>query len=157
MNDIRQYILTVLSAGIIASIAVRFTAKQQTISKIIKLICSVFLLITVASPIINLKNQDISGYIKSFDADAHDIISDAKYHAEQETAAIITERTQAYIEDKAAGYGAKITAVVSITDPNSLVPDTITVKGSLSPYTKEILQRIIREDLGIQEDKQTWN
>ena len=157
MDNIRQYILTVLSAGIIASIAIRFTAKLQTIGNIIRLVCSVFILTTITSPFLDFKMQDITGYINSFDSDAKDIITEAKSHVEQESISIITERAQAYIEDKAADYGAKITAVVSATDPNTLVPDAITISGNVSPYTKAILQRVIREDLGIQEDKQTWN
>ena len=100
---------------------------------------------------------DITGYMDSFDLDASNIIDDAKSCVEQETVKIIIAQSQAYIEDKAADYGAKITAVVSATDPNTLVPDAVTISGNVSPYTKNLLQRIIYEDLGIQEDKQTWN
>ena len=157
MDNIRQYILSVLSAAIFVSIAVRITAKQLAIGKIIKLTCSIFLLITIVSPFINRKVQGYYGYIDSFDVDAQNIINDTQNRILQETTAIITERAQAYIEDKAAGYGAKITAVVSITDQNSQIPDAITLTGSISPYTKTILQRIISEDLGIQEERQTWN
>ena len=157
MDSIRQYILTVFSAAIITSIAVRFTANQRTVSKIIKLICSVFLLVTITSPLLKFKMPDITGYMDSFDLDASNIIDDAKSCVEQETVKIIIAQSQAYIEDKAADYGAKITAVVSATDPNTLVPDAITISGNVSPYTKYLLQHIIYEYLGIQEDKQTWN
>lgn len=157
MEDLRRYILSVLSATIITAITVRLTARQQVISNIIKLICSVFLMCTIISPFVNLKVQDISWYIESSHSEADDIVAYAEKQAITDAEAIIIERTQTYIEDKATEYGAEITAVVSITAPDSLVPDTITIDGEVSPYTRRVLQRIIRDELGIGEEKQIWN
>lgn len=157
MEDLRRYILSVLSATIITAITVRLTARQQVISNIIKLICSGFLMCTIISPFVNLKLQDISWYIESSHSEADDIVAYAEKQAITDAEAIIIERTQTYIEDKATEYGAEITAVVSITAPESLIPDTITIDGEVSPYTRRVLQRIIRDELGIGEEKQIWN
>ena len=157
MDTIRQYILSVLSAAIIASLLVRFTNKQEAVGRIIKLIASVFLSIAVVAPIIKMQILDISEYVGDLEADGKNIISDAKVQVENETVSIILEKVQAYIEDKAATYGAEITATVGITEPDSLRPDTIEIEGNVSPYVKEILQDVIADDLGIQEDNQIWN
>ena len=157
MDTIRQYILSVLSAAIIASLLVRFTNKQEAVGRIIKLIASVFLSIAVVAPIIKMQILDISEYVGDLEADGKNIISDAKVQVENETVSIILEKVQAYIEDKAATYGAEITATVGITEPDSLRPDTIEIEGNVSPYVKEILQDVIADDLGIQEDNQICN
>lgn len=157
MDATRQYILSVLSAAIITSLVVRFTSKQEAVAGIIKMIASVFLTITVISPVIKMQIQDVSDYMGALDVDAKDIISEAKAQAENETVSIILNKAQAYIEDKAATYGVEITATVSITEPDSLKPDTIAIEGKVSPYIKEILQDVITDDLGIQEDKQIWD
>lgn len=157
MDAIRQYILSVLSAAIITSLLVRFANKQEAVGGIIKLIASVFLSIAVVAPIIKMQILDISEYVGDLEADGKNIISDAKVQVENETVSIILEKVQAYIEDKAATYGAEITATVGISEPDSLRPDTVEIEGKVSPYVKEILQDVIADDLGIQEDNQIWN
>ena len=153
---VRQYIISVLSATIISALAVRFSGKQQATAGIVKLISAVFLLITAISPLVKFQLQDISDYVDMIDVDADNIITDAQSQAETETAAIITDRTQAYIKDKAATYGADVTVTVEISQPDSLIPDTITIEGEVSPYIKEVLQKTITDDLGIREDRQIW-
>ena len=157
MDTIRQYILSVLSAAIITSLLVRFANKHEAVGGIIKMIASIFLSIAVVSPVMKMQISDISEYVGDLELDANGIIFDAKAQAENETVSIILEKTQAYIEDKAATYGAEITAKVRTTEPDLFRPDIIEIEGSVSPYVKEILQDVIANDLGIQEDNQIWN
>lgn len=156
MDGIRQYIFTVLAAAIITSLFVCLAGKQQATAGLVKLIGAVFISINVMSPFISLQLQDVSDYMQSLKLDANDIIAEAKSEVIDQTVSVITEKTQTYIKDKAAAYGASITATVGISDPDLLVPDTITIEGAVSPYIKQILQEVITNDLGIGEDKQTW-
>ena len=156
MDEIRQYILSILSAAVITSLIVRLIGKQEAVAGIVKMIASVFLVITVISPIIKLQIEDISQYVGALEEDGKDIISEAKSQAESEKQSIISDNVQTYIEDKAASYGAVITATVGITEPDALKPDTITIEGEVSPYIKKLLKETITDDLGIREDRQIW-
>lgn len=156
MEEIRQYILSVLSAAVITSLIVRFIGKQEAVAGIVRMISSVFLVITVISPVIKLQIKDVSQYVSALEEDGKDIIYEAKSQAESETQSIISDKVETYIEDKAASYGAVITATVGITEPDSLKPDTIAIEGEVSPYIKKILQEAITDDLGIREDRQIW-
>lgn len=156
MDEIRQYILSVLAAAIITSLIVRFVGKQEAVVGMIKMIASVFLTITVLSPVIKLQIEDVSAYVGALEENGNDIVSEAKSQAENDRQSIILEKTQTYIEDKAASYGAVITATVGITEPDALMPDTITIEGEVSPYIKTLLKEVITDDLGIREDKQIW-
>lgn len=156
MNGIREYLITVLSASIISAIVIHITGKNQLYSSIIKLVTAVFLSVCLVGPLLKLELQDISEHINSIDTDAQSIVSDVNDSVKKETELIIIERTQAYIEDKAALYGAEINASVTITNPESFVPDLVVLKGSISPYGKRALSQIIKDDLGIPEENQTW-
>lgn len=157
MESIREYIVAVLAAVIIGVIIMRICGKHMFSSNIIKLIIAVFISLSIVAPILNIDIGDPSGYFQNFDAEANEIAENAKSEILQETLAVIIQRTEAYIEEKATLYGATISAKVSISTPESLVPDSVVISGNISPYGKISLKKIINDELGIPEDKQIWN
>ena len=157
MDGLRQYLVSVLSAAIICAIIIKISGKKQLSGNMVRLVAAVFLSITVIAPILNLNMPDFTDIFNMTNQDGTQIAGQASNEALQETASIIKDRTKAYIEKKAESYGADIDATITITEPTSLVPDGITIKGNVSPYIRTILSSIISEDLGIPEDKQKWN
>ena len=95
--------------------------------------------------------------MNTIDTDADEIVSEAQNQSRNELLSIIIEKTETYIVNKAATYDAEITVSVSISEPDTLLPDTMSIEGEVSPYIKEILQNVIAEDLGIPKEKQIWN
>ncbi len=157
MEGIKEYLITIIAAALISTIAMRLTEKCGSCSNIIRLILAVFLSISVVSPILKIEIHDFTGFINANEMDAQAIISNAESTAREEAAAVIIERTEAYIEEKAALYGAEITATITISDTSALLPDSVIICGNISPYGKISLEKIIKDDLGIPEDRQTWN
>ena len=157
MDSIRQYLLTILAAAIICSFAVKMSEKQNLISAIIRLTVILFLSITVITPLFKLQLKDFSGYINTLELDAQEVVTDSKNAASEEAAAIITEKAEAYILNKAASYGVDIQVDVNISDVTSHIPDKVVIIGTISPYFKQILQNVIAEDLGIPKENQIWN
>lgn len=156
MDQIRQYLMSILAAAILCSIVVRLTEKQNVTSAIIKLTAGLFLSVTVISPFINLQIGELSTYFSALDTRTDEIIVSGQNAASKETADIILQQTESYILDKAASYGANIQVNAQISDPDTMIPDLVTLKGSISPYIKQRLQKTIAEDLGIPEENQTW-
>lgn len=157
MDNIKQYLMSVFIAALIGAIVVRISGKSTLSSGIIKLIVAVFISLTVIVPVMRFEIQDFSGYMAAYDDEAQRIVSEVRSTVMQETAEVIIQRTQTYIEDKAALYGATITAMVTITDTETLIPDSVSISGNISNYGKISLKKIIQDDLGIPEDRQTWN
>jgi len=156
LQGVKGYLFSILATAIIVSISISLSSKQKAISGLIKTIGSVVLIITIAYPLVNLKEADLSSHWSSFQIDANSIIEDAKDKTAKETASIISDEIQTYIKDKARTYGAEVHAVVSLTEPENIIPDTVIIEGQVSPYTKSVLQKIIVNDLGIAEEKQIW-
>lgn len=156
MDHIRQYLLSILAAAIICAIVVKLTEKQSFTSAMIKLTAGLFLSLTVVSPFVKLQIEDISSYFDNLEASASEIVVSGQNAASKEKTEIILQQTQTYILDKAASYGAEIQVNAQISNPDTMIPDSVTLKGNISPYVKQRLQKTISEDLGIPEENQTW-
>ena len=80
----------------------------------------------------------------------------AAYQKNQQDAlsAIIAEKTQAYIWDKADRLGLRCTVEVTVSAGESGIPlpDTVTVRGSYSAA----LAAYIEEEVGVPPEKQIW-
>ena len=75
-------------------------------------------------------------------------------YAEQELRRIIIARTQTYIMDKAASFGVTVDVEVVL---NEYTPQSVILKGSVSPGAKAQLTAWITENLGIPKEAQQWN
>ena len=156
MDSIRQYLLTVLCGAFICAIVIRLAGNYRLCAKIIKLVASIFLSLAVVSPVLKLDLQKITEQFTITEESGTSIVSDSQITALEETAAIIIERTETYIKDKATMYGANLNVSVCISDITTLLPDEVVIQGNISPYGKSVLTSIIEEDLGIPKGKQIW-
>lgn len=156
MGAISGYILTVICIAIVSAIVTRICGNNQSVGNIIKLITAVAMTITIIAPFLSISVDGLSNYMHTIEMDANGIVSRAQEQAKNDLQAIITEKVETYIINKAATYDAEISVSVEIPASDSLIPDTITIEGEVSPYIKEILVKIIEDDLGIPEDRQIW-
>ena len=156
MEDIRQYLLTVIAAAIICAVVNTIMENKGTLTAISKMLTGLFLAITVLSPLVSVHLSDFSGYIQGLDAAANEAVSRGEEMAQNATAAIIIEKTEAYILDKAASLELDIEVEVRLSSTNPLTPETVYLKGSISPYAKEQLRQYISNDLGIPGENLIW-
>ena len=63
----------------------------------------------------------------------------------------------AYIFEKAASFGAEVTADVTIATGEAPIPIAVQIIGVLSPYAKTQIKNMITKDLSISEEAITWN
>ena len=70
---------------------------------------------------------------------------------------IITERTEAYILDKAKSMGVNLSVEVVLSDAELPTPETVILTGEASPYVKKRLRTILISDLDISEEELQWN
>ena len=156
MEDIREYLLSVNGAALLCSIITALTPQKGSQAGIVKLICGLFLCFTVLSPILEIRISDLPDLASDLLAEGEAAALDGEEESARALRRIITEETEAYIMDKAQQYGASVTPKVTLSDTDPPVPNGCTLSGSVSPYVRQQLKKILEADLGIPEENQTW-
>ncbi|MBQ9839066.1 MAG: hypothetical protein IJO56_06235 [Oscillospiraceae bacterium] len=155
MNTVFRYLLSVIAAAMIISILLGLIDKKSAQFNAIRLLCGVFLSASVLSPLIDLKLDDLQLYTHTVMEDAQSIAAYGVSMAQTEKNSIIKEKAETYILNKAAAMGATVTVTVSIGQEEG-IPESISLRGNVSPLIMARLSRIIEEDLGIAEEDQMW-
>lgn len=156
MESIKEYLLSITAAAIICSIIVGLIEKKGANSTIIRMLCGLFLAVTVVSPWVNIQLNDLSGYWEGLGLAAENAIDEGVVMANKATADIIKTKSEAYILDKASLWELSIEVEVTVSDSDPPSPYQVRIRGTVSPYAKTRLQEVIAKDLGIPEDRQIW-
>lgn len=156
MDGLRQYIVCVTAAAIICGIAKTISDEKSVSGTVIRLITGIIMAMTVLSPIVNLELGELPALSGNIIAEAQAAAADGEEKAAQKVNAIINEQLEAYILDKAADLSVTLEIELIRPDNGSVLPEEITLYGTISPYAKTQLQQIITQDLGIAKENQRW-
>lgn len=156
MESLKAYILSVVSAALLAGIAREILGKKSGTGVLVYLISGLLLAAVVMKPLASLDFADISYHMPLSDISAEDLIADGKRQSVQQKNVIIKQVTESYILDKAKEYHADIQAEVTLSDGDIPVPEYVCIRGAVSPYTKMQLTNYIQDELGIPEVNQKW-
>lgn len=155
MEAVRQYVISISAAAVFCGVINAILMKTGS-HKLIKLLCGAFLAVALLNPVRKFSLDDLEEYLRndiSFDTAAVDKGSEI---AREAMARMVAENTEAYILDCAGSYGADLSVTVCVSEDPVPVPEAVTICGAVSPYIKTLLQRAIRDDLGISPEDQTW-
>lgn len=156
MSDTGAYLLRIVAAAIICGIATSLVGTKGSLGSTLKLVCGIFISITLISPLVNLQIADMTDYFDDLKVDASDMVVQAEEGTRRQIAERIKQQTQSYILDKAETYGAHLTVEVSVEASGLPVPNGVTISGDASPYAKAQLQKLIVENFGISPEAQQW-
>lgn len=157
MDTFRQYILSIISAAVICSIITQLAGKKEAYASIIKLLCGIFMAITIVSPLGQFKFPELVNELEAVQQEADALCSESTSAVNSELSALIKAESEAYILDKATELGLDIQVDMTMDISDIPIPSSLVIKGAASPQAKQKLQQIIESDLGIPEDKQVWN
>lgn len=156
MASVREYLLSVITAAIICSLVSAMLPGKGSVNTIIKVICGVFLTITVISPVVQLDFTGLSGTLNDYFTDGEAIASQGQFLAEEEIGKIMESRIIAFINQIAAENGAELDVAISL-DIESMQPTQVILTGKISPYAKQKMQSTISRELGVSEVNIIWN
>ena len=156
MVGIRQYIFSICCSAIIVGIVQGFFQKASVLSSLTKIICGMLLAINVITPIIQIQTLDFPDIETFWFNQADQLIAEGTQLASEHKSAIIKQRTQAYILDKAASMGLSLTTDV-VLNTETLQPESVVLTGNITPYEKNILTQYIQQNLAIPKESQVWN
>ena len=154
MDGIRQYLLTVITAAVLCGILEAIPAQKGSGNAVRKLICGLFLTVTVAAPLTRL---DFTQWIPEealWNQDGSDMAAAGAEAAAIERNAIIKSAAETYILDKAAALEVSLTAEVTVSEDGT--PESVILSGVLSPYARQVLSNTIASDLAIAKERQKW-
>lgn len=156
MDAIREYILSVTGAAIIGAMVLRFLHGKGTAANIGRMATALFVALTVIGPITDVRISDVDRFFPDVSADAKDAVADGEATAKKALSESISQRLEAYILDKAAQSGVTLSVRVELSEDVIPVPVRVYLQGNVSPYVKTKLQYMIRDDLGLDKEKQIW-
>lgn len=156
MNTIRQCIISITAAGLICGCISAIVSKKGVYGTIIKLLTSVFLVLTVISPWTNLKFPDYTDFWNEMSASGSALVLDGTEMAQEATIGLIKANAEAYILDKATALGLDVNVDISVNCTTTPIPDGVVITGAVSPYAKTQMQEYIIENLGIPKENQIW-
>jgi len=156
MEQIRQYLLSITASAVICSIILGIQSKKSTYSSIIRMLCGLFMAITMIAPLLKVRISDYSAYFGSLQIEAEDMAAVGKQLADSEAMGIIKRNTEAYIVDKATSMGIAVHVEVTLAEYGTPYPCAVQIQGAASPYVKRQLQHWMKEALGIPEENQIW-
>ena len=156
MTGLPNYIFSVTAAAIVVAVLRPLMDGKGASGAIGKMVGGIFLLFTLLQPITQFRLnswEDITGALES---DAAYAVAQGEAEAKKELQGIITSRVQAYILEKANQYDATLQVQVTLSEDPIPVPIGVTITGSISPYGKKQMQKIIESDLGVAKEDQIW-
>lgn len=156
MEDIRSYLLRIVAAALICGLSVSIIGKEGTAASLVKFISGIFLVLTIASPLVTLSTDHWVEFWSDFSLEGKDAAQEGKDSALCAQRDIIKPKLEAYILDKAASLNMDITAELTLNTSDLPTPQSVRLTGTFSPYTKVQLSTFIEEKLGIPKEEQQW-
>ena len=153
MGSLKAWLLGIVLTSFAAGLA-RQLAPQGKEQAMVRLACGLLLALAILRP---LAGQNLDAFDFSMDGfrlEASDV-SDLYRKNQQDTlSAIIAEKTEAYICDKAnrLGVPCEATVTVSLTESGVPLPGSVTIRGAYSEELAECLEK----EVGIPAGMQFW-
>lgn len=155
MEGIRAYILSVTAAAILCALVCTLAGKGNTLSTLIRLLSGIVLAAVVVSPLVDSSSINLKQFLHQLDLDAADAVNAGITISKEQTSVRIRDSLEAYILDKAEELSADISVELTLAE-DTLEPIEVTLEGNISPFAKNELETMIRQDLGIPREAVKW-
>lgn len=151
MDGARQWLLGVVLTAFAGGLARRLTPRGRE-QALVGLVCGLLLTLALLRPLAGLKWEEPDQAWEGPDQAA--LAETYRQEGQRALSAVIEEKTEAYILDKADRLGLQCTVeVTAAAGENGIpLPDTVTIRGGRSAA----LEAYIQEEVGVPPEKQIW-
>ena len=156
MDGIREYLISVTAAALLCGILKSLMGEKGNSAALVRLICGIFLALTVIRPLKELNLKDFSLLPTGLLEEARLTSGEGEEYTRQAKEDLIIQQCEAYILDKAQTLEASIQVEIRISQEGDPVPVGSIITGNLSPYARNQLSKTLEEDLGIPQEDQKW-
>lgn len=147
------FVLRLCAGAIVCGILTELN-REGPIGQGIKVLCGLFLLLTVLGPLGKLQIPDVGAFGQSWQEEAAKAVEEGQRCAFQNRQAGIKEGLEAYILDKAAELGLQLGAAVTLSQEGT--PTGVLLSGSPTASQKQALEQTLTEALGIPKEAVRW-
>lgn len=155
MDSVARYLLHLVCAGILTGLVLAIGGERGSGGKLRKLLCGTFLTLVMIAPLRSLDLSGLTEPLADYSAMAQAANNAGMEQAREAMISLISQKSEAYILDKAGKMGAAVQVCVEV-DPETFYPVFATVTGSVTPYEKEVISGFLEEDLLIERSAQRW-
>lgn len=156
MDGVAGYILNIIAAVIVCTVAKHLIGDKNPSGKLIKVICGVFIAVTMIAPVVDFRIDRYIDNVEQYISEATACADTGNQIAEKEMTDIIKQKMEAYILDEADRLSVKLSADISLSQDGSMLPEKVVINGAVSPYNQKVLSEYIEERLGICRENQIW-
>ncbi len=152
MDYLRQWLLSVVSCAFLVSLVDQLTP-EGTVRQLVRFGGGLVLLLCLLRPLGAAELSELLPAIEPLSDERTALEAQYREEGDRALAAVIAERTGAYIEDKARALGLRVTAKVGVREiDGTLRPTSAVLYGEENAALAEILEK----ELGIARERQEW-
>lgn len=156
MDGIRTWLLAVIAASILCALAER-VMPPGPVKRVGGLTCGLVLLWTILTPLVRPDLGAGRAWLEDYLAGLEQRKTELSAQVAQGRKVLIEQEYAAYIVDKAAEWELNCTARVKCREEEGLyIPDETMVAGPFSDVEQSRLTQMIRDDLGVPAERQTY-
>ena len=152
MAFLRQWLLGVVSCAFLVSLLDQLTP-EGSVRKLARFSGGLVLILCMLRPLGTAEPRELALDLDGLSADRAALEEQYRDVSGQSLAAVIAERTGAYIEDKAHALGTEVTAEVTVREEDgAFIPDRAVLFGEENAE----LSVLLTQELGIAPERQEW-
>jgi len=151
----RNYILSIVATAIFCTITNKLFEEKTAIGKTVRLLGGILLSVAIIAPVTKISFENIGNYFNDISLTAEYYAAQGEASAKESMLRIIKDNSEAYILDKANGLGLEIAVEVEV-GADDMIPNRVTISGTVSPYAKEVMGTYMEDTLGIPKENQQW-
>lgn len=156
MDGIRRYLFSLCAAALLCSL-VRALVPKGRMQRICSLLCGVFLAMTALSGLAGWNLGDVAEELTRMRIAAEEARTGVEIRNREALLAIIKQKAEAYIWDKAQELGLTVAVDVTVEEDGAYpYPAAVRLTGRFTQSQRETLSRYIEENLAIGKEQQTW-
>lgn len=157
MGAVRGWLLAVIAVSLLCAVADALMPPGG-VRRVGRLVCGLVLMGAVLSPVAELDVEGGRRWLEDYLASVHSREAELTQTVESQMKVIIEQEYAAYILDKAAQLGLDCTVRVEcgLSEEGLYLPVRTEVAGLSTAGSQRELIRIIKEDLGVPEERQFY-
>lgn len=156
MEGLQRYLFSLAAAALLCALVKSLVPKGK-MERVVSTLCGVFLAMTALSPLAKWELPDFAAQLSKVQIAAEEARTGVEIRNREALLAIIKEKTQTYIWDKAKELGLAVRVTVTVeTKGDYPYPAAVHINGPCTPSQRQALTRYIEENLAIGKERQLW-
>ena len=155
---LRNYLLSIVAVALLSGILLSLTPTGP-VRRTLRFICGLVLLLAALGPVAKLDMERLAGSLSELRLRAEERVEEAEDGSMELMTALIKEKTEAYIWDKAASLGmtpVRVEAEIG-TEGGYPCPRSVAITASCTAAQRRRLTELIERELAVPSSEQEWS